>query len=142
MTNSWHSRFPKFWTGTLVAHSLRHHPHDLPFATPSALRIPAMSCRSALNLFRTSSSSYAARAAARPSLNAAHRRIAGARSYSAQAEPAEDNKQEGSSGSSSEASNAEKGCQEKLKKKEEEVQDLVVCLPASAGPFQFLMRCL
>ena len=97
-----------------------------------------MSCRSAFNVLRTSSSSFAARAATRPSLNAARRRTAGARSYSAQAEaeqqPAEENKQEGSSGSSSGASNE---CQEKLKKKEEEVQDLVVCSLASVDPFQF-----
>lgn len=101
-----------------------------------------MSCRSALNVFRTCSSSFAARGAARPSLNAARRRIAGARSYSAQAQPeqnpAEENKQEGSSGSSAEASNAEKECQEKLKKKEEEVQDLVVRPLASAH----LSQCL
>ncbi|GJE90899.1 GrpE-domain-containing protein [Phanerochaete sordida] len=100
-----------------------------------------MSCRPAVTVFRSCASSYAARAAARPSLNAARRRFAGVRPYSAQAD-AEQKPAEGTGAGEGapEGSPAEKECQEKLKKKEDEVQDLVGRLRYLQADFLNLQR--
>ncbi|KIP09083.1 hypothetical protein PHLGIDRAFT_68111 [Phlebiopsis gigantea 11061_1 CR5-6] len=106
-----------------------------------------MSCRQALNVFRTSASSFSARhAAARSSTNAASRRMAAARHYSAQAEGEQKSadKAEGSSSSPAEQQNAESSpeseCAQMLKKKEDEVQDLVGRLRYLQADFLNLQR--
>jgi molecular chaperone GrpE len=93
-----------------------------------------MSCRQALNVFRSCATSFSSRhAVAHAPAPAAFRRLAGVRCYSAQAEGGQPQAAESKNGESSKSGTAEQAAPEseleqKLKKKEDEVQDLIVRL--------------